>query len=302
MKGSIRENAKIGLVHHMLYPACTGDEAFHVETLASFVKRTDIDTFDCCVPYGADARKKATAIVTSAGKPVCYATHLIPLRKLSCASLLPNEQGIMRMLMIDQLDAAKAVGAKEMIFASGADAAAGKRAEALAMFKDFCVFLCTEAKKRGITVLLEPFDTDFDKKFLMGPTTECVNLIHSLEPKIDNLGIELDMAHIPLMHETFDQAIRTVAPYLKRVHLGNCVMKDASNPWYGDNHPPMGIEGGEIDVPVLTEILRILVDIGYIGKDNKGTLVVEMQPFPGRSVDETIADNFRRLDEAWESV
>ena len=52
MNGDIREYAKLGLVHHLLYSECGDDPAIHVETLLKFIKRTDIETFDCCLPYG----------------------------------------------------------------------------------------------------------------------------------------------------------------------------------------------------------------------------------------------------------
>lgn len=51
MKKDIREYARIGLVHHMLYPECKKDPDYHVETLLEFIKRKDIETFDCYIPY-----------------------------------------------------------------------------------------------------------------------------------------------------------------------------------------------------------------------------------------------------------
>jgi sugar phosphate isomerase/epimerase len=129
-----------------------------------------------------------------------------------------------------------------------------------------------------------------------------VALIESLQPEVDNLGIELDMAHLPLMGESFADAIRTVAPYLKRVHLGNCVLRDQSNPRYGDTHPPMGFPGGEIDVPELTHILRLLREVGFLHPERRCNLIIEMTPWPGKSIEETIADGFRRLHSAWSKV
>ena len=118
----------------------------------------------------------------------------------------------------------------------------------------------------------------------------------------DNFGFELDMAHLPLMREDFSSAIRRSAPFLKRVHLGNCVLKDRNNPRWGDTHPPIGFAGGEIDVPELAGILRELLDCGFLDKERRGNLLVEMTPFPGKSVDFTVADNFARLEEAWRRV
>ena len=129
-----------------------------------------------------------------------------------------------------------------------------------------------------------------------------MRFIESLKPETDNLGIELDVAHVPLMGESFETAIRTVAPYLGRVHLGNCVLRDKTHPHYGDTHPPIGLPGGEIDVPELLQILRLLLDAGFLSTENRGNLLIEMTPWPGRSVEQTIADGFGRLNAAWKEA
>ena len=302
MTEDIRAYARLGLVHHMLFPRCMDDADDHARTLADFVERTDIDTLDCCIPYGAERREWLVPRVRDCGKEVVYATHLFPLRKIAFATTSPPEQGLARTVLRDMVAMAAAIGATGLIFASGADAPEGERPAARAAFADFCRWLCGELRPHGITAMLEPFDRTVDKRFLYGPTDECVELIRSLEPEVDNLGIELDMAHIPLMGESFEHAIRTVAPYLKRVHLGNCVLKDRASPLYGDQHPPIGVEGGEIDVPQVAEILRLLLDVGYLGTGSRGALVVEMQPFAGRTAEETVLDSMERVLAAWASA
>lgn len=302
MKAEIKDYAKIGLVHHLLYPRCTEDPDDHVKTLTEFIKRNDIETFDCCLPYGRSRRKRLISAIRDSAKEVVYATHLFPLQKISFASICPQEQGLIRVVLNDQIEVAKAIGASGFIFASGADVAESERPKAQEAFAEFCRWLCVELKPHGITALLEPFDRTIDKKFLYGPINECVELMQSLEPEVDNLGIELDVAHLPIMGETFEHAIKSSAPYLKRVHLGNCVLQDKSSPWYGDQHPPMGIKCGEIDIPELTEILNLLLATGYLNKENRGALVLEMRPMPDCSVEDTVSDSMNRLQKAWEMV
>ncbi len=303
MTDDIRNYARIGLVHHMLYPSIMADPDEHVRTLLELVKRDDIETFDCCLPYGEARRDRLIPAVRNCGKEnTVFATHLFPLRKLGLPSSAPHEQAQVRMLVADMVAQAVAIGAMGFIFASGGPAPAEAGPEHYAAFADFCRWLCKELSPHGITALLEPFDTTIDKCFLYGSTTTCVALIESLQPEVDNLGIELDVAHLPLMGEPFDGAIRTVAPYLKRVHLGNCVLQDTSHPRYGDTHPPIGYPGGEIDVPQLTQILRSLLDVGFLNTDTRGDLLIEMTPWPGRSVAETVRDGFERVDRAWRMV
>jgi len=300
MKEDIRKYARIGLVHHMLYPESMEDPDEHVRTLEEFIGRDDIETLDCCIPFGEERRRRCIAALRGCGKEVAHALHLFPVRKIPFSSTCAHEQGLIRLAVRDQIQLAQAVGATALVFVSGPDVPEHSRPEARRAFADFCRWLSAQLAPYGITALLEPFDRTFDKKFLYGPTSECVALIRSLEPDVRNLAIELDIAHLPLMGETFAEAIRTTAPYLRRVHLGNCVMKDPSSPFYGDRHPPIGFEGGEIDVPQLAEALSLLLQAGYLNTEARGALLIETQPFPERTAEETVADQMERLRKAWE--
>ena len=303
MKGDIREYARLGLVHHMLYPHSMKDGDEHVRTLAEFVKREDIETFDCCLPYGAKLREKLVPLVRDCGKSeVAFCIHVFPFDKFYLSSPIPHEQGQVRLIIQDIVDQAGMVGATGFVFGPGGPSAAVATEEHFAAFADFCRWLCGRLAVHGITAMLEPFDWLVDKKFLYGPTQSCVELAEQLQPECGNFGIELDMAHVPLMGESFEQAIKTVGPHLKRVHLGNCVLKDKSSPLYGDWHPPIGAPGGEIGVPEVTEILRLLLEIGYLDRDQRGNLLIEMKPMPGDTVEETVADCFARVEQAWQAV
>lgn len=300
MNQDIRRYARLGLVHHLLYPKCMEDPQDHVRTLEEFVKRVDIETFDCCLPYGSARRKRLIPAVRDCGKQdIAYAAHLFPLRKFPLALPAPHEQAQVRMIVKDMVDQAAAVGAAGFIFASGGPSPEEATEAHHEAFAGFCRWLCGECRPHGITALLEPFDFAIDKKFLYGPTDQCVALIRSLEPEVDNFAIQLDLAHVPLMGESFEHAITTASPYLRRVHLGNCVLKDPSHPLYGDHHPPMGIDGGEIDVPELAEILRCLLGVGFLQTENRGSVLMEMTPWPGKTADETVADSMLRLHKAW---
>jgi sugar phosphate isomerase/epimerase len=300
MKEPITRYARVGLVHHLLYPDCGETPEEHTRTLLALAERTDIETFDCCLPYDEEGRSRLGPALRRCGKvDVTFATHFFPLRKLSFCTAMKTEQAQIRMIVRDMVEQAAAIGATGFIFASGGPSPEVAVPANHAAFADFCRWLCGELKRRGITALLEPFDSAVDKRFLYGPTAACVALVESLRPEVDNLGIELDLAHVPLMGESYEQAIRTVAPHLQRVHLGNCVMRDATNARYGDTHPPIGLPGGEIDVPELTEILRLLLAAGFLATNRRGNMVLEMTPWPGRSIEETIADAFRRLHAAW---
>lgn len=299
----IRSYARLGLVHHMLYPDCREHPDEHVATLAALARRPDIETFDCCLPDDPGARAELIAELRVCGKAdIAFAAHFFPWRELSFCTPDPREQARARAIAEDMLDCAAAIGAAGLVLPSGGPAPVVATEDHYAAFADFCRWFCGKLNPHGITAQLEPFDTAIDKKYLYGPTSDCVALIEALRPEVENLGIELDVAHLPLMGETFEGAIRTVARHLKRVHLGNCVLKDRAHPKWGDKHPPIGFPGGEIDVPETAEILRLLLEAGFLSRERRGSLVLEMTPWPGKTVEESIADGLARLDRAWQEV
>lgn len=303
MTGNIRDWCKIGLVHHMLYPECVSDPVYHADTLEKFVRRSDIGAFDFCVPYDEVQAARAIKAVRSAvdnGADAAYALHLFPNRKLALCSPDLTEQCVARLVIRDQIAKAAAAGATSFVFVSGADMPSD-RPTAQKIFADFCRWFCEKLAPHGISALLEPFDRDIDKKFLYGPIDDCVSLMETLSAEYDNIGIELDFAHLPLMCEPFDTAVRHCAPYLRRVHLGNCVL-DPSHPLYGDKHPPMGLPGGMIGEQELITILRLLIEVGFLAVGQLNPLVLEMTPFPGRTAEFTVAESIKLLERAWEKV
>lgn len=303
MKRPIRKYARLGFVHHMLYPECAQDPLLHMRTLIEFMHREDIETFDCCLPYDRAYQKQVAEAAGSCGKTgITFSIHFFPLRKLFLSSTLPHEQYQIRMILSDMIEQAAMIKAKYFIFAAGGPPYLQAGPAEFRAFAEMVKWLCAALDEYKITALLEPFDFDVDKKFIYGPTRECVRLINDLRPEAANLGIELDYAHVPLMHETFEDATRACAPYLRRVHLGNCVCKEANHPLYGDMHPPMGFPGGEIDVPELARILSVLLESGYLNSTSRGDLLIETTPWPGKSMEETIADQFERLALAWSRV
>ena len=52
----------------------------------------------------------------------------------------------------------------------------------------------------------------------------------------------------------------------------------------------------------MVEILQLLLEVGFLSRESRGNLVIEMTPWPGKSVEETIVDSFERLNTAWQQV
>ncbi|MDR2674282.1 MAG: TIM barrel protein [Opitutaceae bacterium] len=303
MKEPLQNYARIGVVHHMLYSRCMSDPDYHVSTLEAFLKRDDIETFDFCLPYGRERQLRLIPAIRRSGKAnIVYATHLVPLRKISFASDSYFEQAQVRMIIADMVEQAGTCGCSGFIFASGGPAfARGSQANHDA-FYDFCCWPCGALAKYNIDALLEPFDYDFDKAYLYGPLDKNIELVERVARVHPNIGIELDIAHLPLMREELAGSIRRCGRWLKRVHFGNCVMKNTADPFYGDRHPPVGYPGGEIDTPQLAVALRTLLETGFLSAEKRGDVVLELNPFPGKTEDESVRDNLERVMRAWARV
>jgi hypothetical protein len=80
------------------------------------------------------------------------------------------------------------------------------------------------------------------------------------------------------------------------------VVKDSKMPAYGDAHPRFGFPGGENDVEQLTEYLKLLKQIGFLGGENPPIVSFEVKPFEDEDADVVVANAKRTLNLAWSNV
>ena len=105
------------------------------------------------------------------------------------------------------------------------------------------------------------------------------------------------MAHIPLMRETMESAVRGAAETISHIHLGNNIVSNPKNPMYGDKHVPFGVPESayaESDVAIL---LKLLKENGYLQKE-PCTVSFEVRPKEGVSGRDTWNDFFRVWQES----
>jgi sugar phosphate isomerase/epimerase len=151
-------------------------------------------------------------------------------------------------------------------------------------------------------IILETFDqVSFGKNCLIGPTRQAVRIAEAVGKDHSNFGLMIDLSHLPLLGESAQEALGLAKDHLLHVHIGNCVMKDSSHPAYGDSHPRFGCEGGENDVSELAEFLKVLREIGYLGRDDR-FVSFEVMPMKGEFSELVIAGAKRTLQQAWASV
>jgi sugar phosphate isomerase/epimerase len=138
-----------------------------------------------------------------------------------------------------------------------------------------------------VVLALEPTDRDIDKFFLFGPLGDTVSFVKRLQNDNVNIGLLLDMCHVPIMHETLESALEISKDVLCHIHLGNCVIQDETDMYYGDKHPSWDYPGGEYSSEDGKKFINMLKSIGYFDKEN-ATLSFEMRPFESLNPEESL--------------
>lgn len=151
-------------------------------------------------------------------------------------------------------------------------------------------------------VSLEVFDYDVDKKSLIGPAPLALRYAKEVRQTHAHFGLMVDLSHIPLIHETIEEALLPVKDYISHAHIGNCVVKSPDMPAYGDVHPRFGFPNGENDVDEVVAYLKVLLDIGFLNTKKPPIVSFEIKPFGDEDPDVVIANAKRTLNEAWARV
>ena len=89
------------------------------------------------------------------------------------------------------------------------------------------------------------------------------------------------------MHETLESALSKVDDTLVHSHLGNCMIKDPTDPFYGDKHIPWGYNGAEYGDEEGVKFLLMLKELGYFNKP-RATVSFEMRPYSNTSSEDSL--------------
>jgi len=295
MKDYLHSYMKVGIVQIMAFPDTAPLDA---------IKKIAEDEFFGAieVPFTSDdIRAEVAQLLKSSKLVVGYVGQAKLLgEKLDLNSLVPQQREAALSHMKSGIDEAYSFGAKQLAVLSGPAPASDKWGQAKELLVDSLTQLCSYAQSKGnLGITMEIFDREYDKKCLIGPTEEGVQVAKEVRRRYPNFGLMIDLSHLPLLGESADYALKMASDYLAHVHIGNCVLKDKSHPAYGDKHPPFGIAGGENDVDEVRLFLKALMDIGYIGEGKQNVVAFEVKPLSGESSEVVVANAKRTLMEAW---
>lgn len=275
-----------GINHMFLYPKSIVDQKVHTDTLKKLAASADLDALDAWVWRG-DASKEEIKILRDSGKMINYNIGDRFGEEIS----LPSSADVAQReraydLMMREIGYALEIGSKKIIFGSGPDVPEDREGAKERFFEHIAKVM--NQLPKDVEFSFEPTDRDIDKYFLFGPLDETVSFIKEMRQNVNpNIGLLLDMCHIPLVHESLDTAVAKGIEVLNHIHLGNCVISNPQNPYRGDKHPPFGYADSEYNEDDCLEFIRILQQAGYFDKENT-TISFEMRPYENVSSEDTL--------------
>jgi sugar phosphate isomerase/epimerase len=295
MKDSLHSYMKVGIVQAMAFPETDTVEA---------IKKIAEDEFFGAIEIASppeNIRDNVKGILESSHLVVGYVGQATLLnQKLDLNSLVPQQREAAITQMKAAIDEAYYLGARLLAVLSGPAPSREKFEQAREILVDSLSQLCGYAQSKGsLGIAMEIFDREYDKKLLIGPTSEAVQVAKEVKRQYANFGLMIDLSHLPLLKETADHAVKLAADCLTHTHIGNCVLKDKNHPAYGDKHPPFGLSVGENDVEEVRLFLKALLETGYIGEGKQNVVAFEVKPLSGQSPEIVVANAKRTLMEAW---
>lgn len=301
MQGSFYKYMKVGIIHFMAYPDTIKGEGPIVETITKIAEDEFFTAIEITWIKDPEVRAKAKDILVTSGIAVGYgAQPAVLLTPLNPNSLDEDERKTAVEVLKGQIDEAHYMGAGRLAFLSGKHPGAEKRDAAVDALIKTTQELCDYAATKDMGIALETFDTAIDKKALMGSSKDSAAFASAVNRR--NFGLMVDLSHLPLLGESSMQCAEAVKDHVVHLHVGNCVMKDESDPAYGDAHPRFGIAGGENDVKELAAYLKAFMRIGFLDGKRQPFMSFEVKPLEGESSEVVIANAKRTLNQAWAMI
>jgi len=303
MNEPISKYMNVGLIHFMAYPGTIRGDGPILETIRKIAVDEYFTAIEITTINDKKVRVKAKQMLETAHIRIAYGGQPRLLTTgLNINDL--NEEGRQKALqnLKEGIDEAYEMGASGFAFLSGKYAEDSKEDSYQALVrstKELCTYI---ANKGDMRIALEVFDYDIAKKSLIGPASLALRFAREIRAEHENFGLMVDLSHIPMIHETIEEALLPVKDYIIHAHIGNCVIRSDDLPAYGDEHPRFGFPNGENDVEQVTAYLRLLLQIGFLNETNPPIVSFEVKPFGDEDPDIVVANAKRTLNEAWARV
>jgi hydroxypyruvate isomerase len=279
---------KIGIVSFMAFPSMMKGEG----DIPGFFKKIGSDPFFELFEVCALTEDRWNQIKPFlAGKFVARGLQPELLtRKLDLNSMDSMERAKAIDYVKEEIDIAARRGISNLALCSGPDPGEELRGKAHEILVKSLKEICGYAASRGVTILLENFDREYDKRLLIGPTEEALDVIRKVRSEHANIGLLWDLSHAPMLSED-PKVLRNAASLLSHVHIG-CTKEFQGK--LLDTHPVFYTPGAINTEVEVSSLLSELWNIGY-----KGMISFEVRPEEGQTSDGIIAQAKAALMDAY---
>ena len=299
MRESLHHYMKVGLVYFMAYPfAMTGEG-----DIEATVRRVLTDDYFDCIELtrinDPALRMKIAELVKQSGCVMTYGAQPQLMRNQENLNSLDEalrHRAVARMKTC--IDEAYETGAQGIAYLAG-KYDTDKVEEAYRALVCSTRELCAYAKEKGnMPVNLEVFDYDIEKCSLIGPTPMALRFVREITKEFDSFGLMIDLSHMTQLHESMDECIDPIVPYIRHVHIANAVLEPGAAA-YGDQHPRFGFPHSEVDSDLLTRFLEKLFAIGYLCEGKRPIVSFEVKPWGDEDCEMVLVNAKRFLNDAW---
>jgi len=269
---------KISIVSFMAYPEMTQGKP---DAAGYLMKVLQDSFFDAVEVPSLSSADWSTVKEQLAGKKVARGLQPdILTGKLDMNALddMRRQEAISRIK--NEIDLASSRGIGMIGICSGPDPGVAKRKEAAEKLVQSLIEICQYASQKQVKVALETFDRECDKKLLIGPLDEAIQVVRKVREKCDNIGLMWDLSHAPMLKET-PEDVRRAAGFLAHIHVGCSKKTDGT---FLDTHPGFHTKGAVNSEPDLARLLQVLLEIGY-----EGMVGFEVKPEPNQTSEEIVA-------------
>ena len=301
MKGKPQNYMYLGIVHGNIFPQAQKDSRAYYNTLERLAEDPYFTAVEVGFPPDGNHRKTKKILASFQGA-VAYGAQGVTLNErydLADPDDKVKKEAVKK--VCEEMDKAHLLGIKRVEITSGKEVKEPEREERKGRLITSLGEICRYAgdKERKTEVLLETFDFNVEKKRMLGPSREAAKVADEVSQDFSNFGILLDLSHIPLLGENIESSVKLINVHLKRIHIGNCIIKNTEHPLYGDQHPSLGMQGGEIGAEEVRRFLVACFECGYLGEGKKAFASFEVRPSLGESSEKVIEKAKSILQEAW---
>lgn len=296
----LHDHIEVGIIHRTLYPEAKKDEKILLDTMDLMMHDQFFDRIE--IPHIKDPairQEMKKRLLVTRMKITYAASQTIFELDLNVNSLEEAERKRAVEELKKSIEDAADFGAENITIITGPRVEEEKE-EAIQALADSILELSDYALKFGLKLQLELHDHKVDKKRLLGPTKDAVDLLRRLHDRCPTFSFLIDLSHFPLIGESIEEAVLPLENHVGYVHIGNCVT-DQKDERYGDKHPYFGYPAGRNDTEQLVQFFIALAGIGYLNPDKKAAVTIETTRWKGERPEDLLVNAKRTLCDAWKN-